>query len=341
MKLHEIAKTLGCELAGNGDVEITGVAGLEEASPSELSFLSNPRYAPKLASSRAAAIIVGREAGGSPPGGTALLVSSNPYLDFARALELFYQPPRPAPGVHPTAVIASSATLGYGASVGPYVVIGENAHIGRNATLHAHVTIYEGVHIGHDFLAHSHATVREFCRIGDRVILQNGAIVGSDGYGFARRADGSHHKIVQSGIVVIEDDVEIQAHTCIDRAAVGESRIGRGSKIDNLVQIGHACRIGENAIICSQAGIAGSTVLGNNVVLAGQVGIINHLHIGDGVVVTAQSGVGHDVEPGAKISGAPAFDNRRWLRSTAVFERLPELQRSVRQLEAKQKKSEA
>jgi UDP-3-O-[3-hydroxymyristoyl] glucosamine N-acyltransferase len=339
MKLHEIAKTLGCDLAGNGDVEITGVAGLEEAGPSELSFLSNPRYAPKLASSRAAAIIVGREAGGSPPGGAALLVSSNPYLDFARALELFYQPPRPAPGVHPTAVIASSATLDYGASVGPYVVIGENVRIGRNAILHPHVTIYEGVHIGDDFLAHSHATVREFCRIGDRVTLQNGVIVGSDGYGFARRADGSHHKIVQSGVVVIEDDVEIQAHTCIDRAAVGESRIGRGSKIDNLVQIGHACRIGENAIICSQAGIAGSTVLGNNVVLAGQVGIINHLHIGDGVVVTAQSGVGHDVEPGAKISGSPAFDNRRWLRSTAVFERLPELQRSVRQLEAKQKKS--
>jgi UDP-3-O-[3-hydroxymyristoyl] glucosamine N-acyltransferase len=339
MKLHEIAKILGCELAGDGEIEVSGVAGLEEAGPSELSFLSNPRYAPKLASSRAAAIIVGRDAGGSPPEGVALLVSSNPYFDFARALELFYQPPRPAQGIHPTAVIAATAVVGDGASVGPYVVIGDQVRIGKNAVLHPHVTIYEGVEIGDDFLAHSHSTVREFCRVGNRVVLQNGATIGSDGYGFARRDDGSHYKIVQAGIVVVEDDVEVQAHTCIDRAAVGETRIGRGSKLDNLVQIGHACRIGENAIICSQAGIAGSTVLGNNVVLAGQVGIINHLRIGDGVLVTAQSGVGHDVEAGQKISGSPAFDNRRWLRSTAVFERLPDLQRSVRQLEAGNKKT--
>lgn len=339
MKLHEIANTLGCELAGDGEIEITGVAGLEEAGPSELSFLSNPRYAAKVASSRAAAIIVGREAG-SVKSAAALLISGNSYLDFARALELFYQPPRPTPGIHPTAVIGPTAKLGANASVGPYVVIGENVRLGRNAILHSHVTIYEGVEIGDDFLAHSHAAVREFCRIGDRVILQNGAIIGSDGYGFARRADGSHHKIVQAGIVVVEDDVEIQAHTCVDRAAVGETRIGRGSKIDNLVQIGHACRIGEDAIICSQVGIAGSTVLGNNVVLAGQAGIINHLHVGDGVLVTAQSGVGHDVEPGQKISGSPAFDNRRWLRSTAVFERLPELQRAIRELEAERKKNQ-
>ena len=335
MKLGDIAKTLGCELAGDPEIEITGVAGLDEAGPSELSFLSNPRYTPKIKTTRAAAIIVGRE---SAAPGIAALVSANPYLDFARALELFYRPPRPPPGVHPTAVVASTATVGEGASIGPYVVIGERVRIGRNAVLHAHVTIYEGVEIGNDFLAHSHAVVREFCRIGDRVILQNGAIIGSDGYGFARRTDGTHHKIVQAGIVVVEDDVEIQAHTCIDRAAVGETRIGRGSKIDNLVQIGHACRVGENAIICAQAGIAGSTVLGNNVVLAGQAGIINHLNIGDGVQIYAQSGVGQDVPAGARISGSPAFDNRQWLRSTAVFQKLPELQRAVRQLEAEKKK---
>jgi UDP-3-O-[3-hydroxymyristoyl] glucosamine N-acyltransferase len=339
MKLHEIAKILGCELAGNGEIEITGVAGLDDAGPSELSFLANPRYLPRLKTTRAAAVILDRkehtDAGAAP----AALLSVNPYLDFARALDLFYKPPRPLPGIHPTAVISPSASLGPGASIGPYVVIGDRVRMGSNAVLHAHVVIYQGAQIGDDFLAHSHAVVREFCRIGNRVILQNGAIIGSDGYGFARKPDGAHYKIAQAGIVVIEDDVEIQANSCVDRAAVGETRIGRGSKIDNLVQIGHACRIGENAIICSQAGIAGSTTLGNNVVLAGQVGIINHLHIGDGVLVTAQSGVGHDVPPGQKISGSPAFDNRRWLRSTAVFERLPELQRAVRQLEAEKKQS--
>ena len=335
MKLSEISRILGCRLEGTGEIEITGVAGVDEAGPTELTFLSNPRYLPKVKTTRAAAIIVGREAG---PQRIPALVSENPYLDFARALELFYRPPRPAPGIHPTAVIASTAELGEGASVGPYVVIGDMVRLGRRAVLHAHVTIYEGVRIGDDFCAHSHAVVREYCRLGDRVVLQNGAIIGSDGYGFARRADGAHHKIVQAGIVVIEDDVEIQAHSCIDRAAVGETRIGRGSKIDNLVQIGHACRVGQNAIICAQTGIAGSTVLGNNVVLAGQVGIINHLHLGDDVQVTAQSGVGHDVPAGQKISGSPAFDNRQWLRATAVFQRLPELQSAVRSLEAERKK---
>ncbi len=330
MKLREIADRLGCGLEGEAELEITGVAGLEEAGPQELTFLSNPRYLPKVKTTQAGAIIVGRDAGRQR---IPALLSDNPYLDFARALELFYQPPRQAPGIHPTAVIAASAQLGENASVGPYVVIGERARIGRNAVLHPHVTIYEGAWIGDDFCAHSHAVVREFCRLGDRVILQNGAIVGADGYGFARRADGTHHKIPQAGIVVVEEDVEIQAHACIDRAAVGETRIGRGSKIDNLVQIGHACRVGQNAILCAQVGIAGSTALGDNVVLAGQVGIINHLNLGDGVVVTAQSGVGHDVEAGQKVSGSPAFDNLQWLRATAVFQRLPELQRAVRGLE--------
>jgi UDP-3-O-[3-hydroxymyristoyl] glucosamine N-acyltransferase len=335
MKLSEIATALGCELTGEGEIEISGVAGLEEAGPHELTFLSNPRYLPRLKTTRAAAIIVGREAG--PPGIPAL-VSENPYLDFARALELFHLPPRPQPGIHPTAVIAATARLGSQASVGPYTVVGENVRIGDRAVLHGHVVIYPGVEIGDDFCAHAFAVVRECCRIGNRVVLQNGVIVGADGYGFARRADGSHHKIPQAGIAVIEDDVEIQANACIDRAAVGQTRIGRGSKIDNLVQIGHACHVGENAIICAQTGIAGSTVLGNNVVLAGQVGIINHLNIGDGVQVTAQSGVGSDVPSGQKISGSPAFDNRQWLRATAVFQRLPELQRALRELAAEQKK---
>ncbi|MGH2524518.1 MAG: UDP-3-O-(3-hydroxymyristoyl)glucosamine N-acyltransferase, partial [Anaerolineales bacterium] len=256
MKLAEIATRLNCVLEGDGELVITGVAGMEHAGPSQLTFLANPRYAPKLKHSRASAVIVSPEVG---PVGLAALRSPNPYLSFAQALELFYRPPRPAPGVHASAAIASGARLGKNPSVGPFVFIDEDVVIGDNAVLHSHVAIYRGARIGDDFYAHSHAVVREFCRIGARVILQNGVIIGADGFGFARREDGSHYKIVQSGVVILEDDVEVQAHSCIDRATVGETRIKAGAKIDNLVQVGHACVVGENALLCAQVGLAGST----------------------------------------------------------------------------------
>ena len=332
MKLKDIAERLDCRLAGDGDIEITAVAGLEEAGPGELTFLSNPRYARLLRETKASAVIIAGEVEDLP---ISFLISDNPYLDFARALELFYQPPQPKTGIHPSAAIAASASIGRNASIGPYAVIGERAVIGNNAVIHSHVAIYEGVRIGDDFLAHSHVTVREFCEIGDRVIVQNGAVIGSDGYGFAQQKDGAHYKIVQSGKVVIEDDVEIQANSCIDRAAVGETRIQRGSKIDNLVQIGHAVKVGENAILCAQVGISGSTTIGNNCVFAGQVGLVNHLNIGDNVLITAQSGVPSDVASGQKLSGYPAMDNRRWLRCAAVFNRLPELEKKIRELAKK------
>ncbi len=332
MKLQAIAERLDCRLTGDGNLEITGVAGLEEAAPGELTFLSNPRYTRQLRETKASAVIIAKEVEDLP---ISCLVSNNPYLDFARALELFYQPPQPKIGIHPTAVIAASASIGDNASIGPYTVIGERAVIGNSAVIHSHVSIYEGVRIGDDFLAHSHVTVREFCEIGDRVIVQNGTVIGSDGYGFAQRKDGTHYKIVQSGTVVIEDDVEIQANSCIDRAAVGETRIQRGSKIDNLVQVGHAVKVGENAILCAQVGIAGSTTIGNNCVFAGQVGLVNHLNIGDNVLITAQSGVPSDVPSGQKLSGYPAMENRRWLRCAAVFNRLPELEKKIRELTKK------
>lgn len=332
MKLTELASQLGCQLIGDGDVEIEGVAGIESAGPHEVTFLTNPRYTDKVATTGAGAIIVGQALDApSPP----QLISSNAYLDFARALDLFYSAPATEAGIHPTAVIADSSHVANSASIGAYAVIGENVVIGDNAVLHPHVTIYAGVEIGDDFIAHSQVVVREFCRIGDRVILQNGVQVGTDGYGFARRADGSHHKIPQAGIVIVEDDVEIQAGSCIDRAAVGETRIRRGAKIDNLVQIGHAVEVGEDNLICAQVGIAGSTTLGKDCILAGQVGVINHLTIGDGVIVTAQTGVGHNVESGRKISGSPELDNGRWLRCTAVYNRLPELDKAVRRLQKK------
>jgi len=330
MKLSGLAAALGCELKGDGGIEITGVAGMEHAASTQLTFLANPKYAHKVKHTRAAAVLVSEPVAGLA---AAQLISANPYLDFARALALFYQPPRPRPGIHATASIAPSARIGENAAIGPYVVIGENAILGRNAVLHPHVVVYEGAHIGDDFHAHSHAVVREFCRVGHRVTLQNGAIVGGDGFGFAKRADGTHYKIVQSGIAVLEDDVEIQTLASIDRATVGETRVKRGAKIDSLVQVGHASVVGEDNIVCAQTGLAGSSVLGKNVLLAGQVGVSGHLTIHDDAVIYAQSGIGGDVPAGAVMSGSPAFDAREWLRAVTAFQKLPELLKTVRQLE--------
>lgn len=329
MKVSELASRLGCQFRGDGELEITGVAGMEHAGPDQLTFLANPKYAHRLKQTRAGAILVTQPVEGS----IVSLISSNPYLDFARALACFYQPPHPRAGVHPLAFVDPSATIGENASIGPFAVVGPRVTIGRNAVLHPHVVIYEGAAIGDDFLAHSHAAVREFCRIGNRVILQNGVVVGGDGFGFAKRSDGTHEKIVQSGVTVIEDDVEIQSLTSVDRATVGESRVKRGAKIDSLVQIGHACVVGEDNIICAQTGLAGSSVLGKNVLLAGQVGVSGHLTIHENSVVYAQSGVGGDVPAGSCISGSPAFESREWLRAITAFPRLPELLRSMRQLE--------
>jgi UDP-3-O-[3-hydroxymyristoyl] glucosamine N-acyltransferase len=329
MKLEDLALRLGCTLIGDSGIEITGVAGMEHAGPTELTFLANPKYAAKIRKTKAAAILASEPVKGHP---IATLVSANPYLDFARALEFFYSPPRQAPGIHPTAVIAPSAVIGDGASIGVYAVVGEDVVIGRNVILYPHVTIYRGARIGDDFCAHSHSVVREYCRIGSRVILQNGVVVGGDGFGFALTKEGTHYKIVQSGVTVVEDDVEIQTLTSVDRATVGETRIKRGAKIDSLVQIGHACVVGEDDILCAQTGLAGSSVLGRSVVLAGQVGVSGHLTIHDKAVVYAQSGIGGDVEPGRVMSGSPAFDASEWRRAVAAFPRLPELLKSIREL---------
>ncbi len=336
MHLASLAEHLALRFTGDGSLEITAVAGIEQAGPGQLTFLANPRYAPKLKHTRASAVLI-RE----PIEGIACLVSPNPYLDFARALALFYQPPVPPPGISPLACIAASAKIGPNASIGPFVSIGENAVIGSDCVLHPHVTIYEGVSVGDSFTAHAHVSVREYCRIGHRVVLQNGVVIGADGFGFAKDAEGRHRKIVQSGIVVIEDDVEVQSLTSIDRAAVGETRIRRGARIDSLVQIGHGCDVGEDSILCGQVGLAGSTVLKKNVLLAGQVGIAGHVTLNDNVIVYAQSGIGQDVEAGAVISGSPAFDAREWLRAITAFQKLGAMTRQVRQLEARLARLEA
>lgn len=338
MKLAEIAKRLDCHLEGDGNVEITGVAGIEEAGPGQITFLSNPKYRAVAKATRASAIFAAPDAGPLP---VPVLRSDNPYLAFARAIELFYEPPKFAPGIHPTAIVAATARIHEGAHVGPHCFVDEGVEIGRNAVLHSFVSIYCGAKIGNNFFAHSHCVVRENCRIGNNVILQNGVVVGSDGFGFAKQADGSWYKMVQSGTVTIEDDVEIQAGSCVDRATIGVTRIAQGVKLDNLVQVGHSSKVGENTLLCGQVGLAGSTSVGKNCVLAGQVGAAGHLTIGDGAVLTAQSGVPNDVPAGALYSGYPAMENKQWLKSVAVFNHLPELQKTVRELKAEVEKLKA
>ncbi|GAC1430077.1 MAG: UDP-3-O-(3-hydroxymyristoyl)glucosamine N-acyltransferase [Terriglobales bacterium] len=333
MKLSLVASKLGVRLdtpQSNNEIpdnEITGVAGIEEAGPGQITFIANPKYAPSVRTTKAAAVIVAED---FPAASVALLRSKNPYLSFARAIELFYESPRYSPGVHPTAVVHPSAKIGQNAHIGPYVVISEDVEIGNDAVLLAHVVIYRGVRIGNSFFAHAHSVVREHCRLGDRVLLQNGVVVGADGFGFAKDDNGHWHKIVQSGPTILESDVEVQANACIDRASVGKTFVGRGSKIDNLAQVGHGSHIGEDTLLCAQVGLAGSSEIGNKVILAGQVGVAGHCKIGDGVVVTAQSGTHGDIPAGSVVSGSPAFEHKQWMRATAVFSKLPELAKLVR-----------
>jgi UDP-3-O-[3-hydroxymyristoyl] glucosamine N-acyltransferase len=337
MKLADLAEKLFCRLEGPPETEIHGVAGIDQATPGQITFLSNKRYIPLLKTTQASAVLIEEGAPldrdpNLPP--LAALRTPNPYLAFAQALELFYQPPEYQPGVHPTAVIARTARVPEGAHIGPYCFIDENVEIGQNAVLHSFVTIYQGSKIGDNFFAHAHAVVREHCRIGHRVILQPGAIIGGDGLGFAKQEDGTWYKMVQSGPAVLEDDVEVQSNSCIDRATVGETRIGRGTKIDDLVLVGHASQLGANNMICGQTGLAGSTKIGDNCIFAGQSGSSGHLTVGDNVIVTAQSGLPSDVPSNSVRSGYPAVDNKIWLKYSAALTRLPDLQKRVRELEA-------
>ena len=333
MKLSAIAAALEVRLEnGSPDTEIRGLNGIEQAGPGELTFVSNPKYAAAARTTRAAAVIVSEDFPAIP---TAMLRAKDPYLSFAKALELFHAPIRYASGVHPTAVVHASARIGASAHIGPYVVIDEDVEIGADAVLLSHVVIYRGVKIGNHFFAHAHATVRENCRIGNNVLLHNGVVVGSDGFGFARTSEGHWHKIPQPAPVILEDDVEVQANSCIDRASVGETRIKRGVKLDNLVQVGHGSTVGEDALLCSQVGIAGSTEIGNRVILTGQVGVVGHVKIGDNAIVTPQSGVANDIAAKALVSGAPAVDHKLWLKYSAILPRLPEIVRAMRKMDQK------
>ena len=330
MKLGELASRLGAELRGDANREVTGVKGIEEAGPAEITFVANPKYAGLARKTKAAAVLVEPE---FPEIEAATLRLKNPYHAFSRALGLFYQPPGYPPGIHPTAIVDQSAEIGTDCHIGAYVVIGPKVKLGSHSTLLPHAVLYPGVRTGSHFFAHAHAVVRENCELGDNVTLENGAIVGADGFGFSKNDRGQWEKIPQSGPVRLGNRVDIQANATVDRATVGATEIGDGSKIDNLVQIGHGSRVGTDTLICAQTGLAGSSVIGNNVILAGQTGIAGHCSVGDGVILTAQSAVSHDVPPGKMISGSPGFDNRIWLRAVAIFQRLPDLLKRLDRLE--------
>jgi UDP-3-O-[3-hydroxymyristoyl] glucosamine N-acyltransferase len=330
VKLSELADRLGCRLDGDGSIDIVRVAGLDDAGPGDITFLANPRYVPAVQRTRASAIILAEDADSAP---CAMLRSPHPYRSFAQALSVFAVNERPATGVHPSAVVAADVTLGPNVAIGPLVVIEGGARLGANVAVHPHAVIGAGARIGDDCVIHARASIRRGSELGNRVVVQDGAVIGSDGFGFVTDDAGVHHKIPQQSRVVIEDDVEIGANTTIDRPAVGETRIRRGAKIDNLVQVAHGVTVGEHAILAAQVGIAGSSRIGNHVVLAGQVGVAGHLEIGDRARATAQTGIPNDIEPGAFVSGYPAIDNRDWLKASAVFRKLPELKRRLAELE--------
>jgi UDP-3-O-[3-hydroxymyristoyl] glucosamine N-acyltransferase len=334
MKLSELAALTGAQVEGNADeVEITGAAGLEDAEPGHVTFLANPRYTPKVNTTKASAIYVSEKA--EVDSSLRVLRAKDPYLAYTRALRLFHPEPKIDAQIHPSAVIDPTATVADDVWIGACSVIGPSSRIEAGVRIYPNVTIYEDVVIGRGSVIHSGTAVRERSVIGERVIIHNNVVVGCDGFGYAKDEERRWLKIPQTGRVVIEDDVEIGAGTTIDRASVGESRIRRGTKIDNLVQIGHSCTVGEDTLLCAQVGLAGSSHIGSRVILAGQAGVAGHLTIGDDVVLTAKSATSHDIPAGKVISGIPAFDNKDWLRSTAAFRRLGEMQRRLRDLERK------
>ena len=342
MKLGDLAATLDCALEGDVDVEIQRVSGIQDAGPGDITFVANPKYEKLLATTRASAVILKRGATTANPvrrslgeGGCAVLRADDPYLAFARAVRLFAPDWRPAPGVHAHAAVAADVQIGRDVSVGAFVAVDAGASIGDRTVIFPNVTIGRGARIGSDCVIHSNVSIRERIVIGDRVILQNGVVVGGDGYGFVRLNDGTHEKIPQTALVVIEDDVELGANTTVDRPAVGETRIKAGTKIDNLVQIAHGVTVGRNVLMAAQVGVAGSTEVGDDVVFGGQVGVAGHLTIGRGAIAVAKTGIANSVDAGVMLGGYPALEIREWRRTSALVRRLPELKRRIEELEAR------
>jgi UDP-3-O-[3-hydroxymyristoyl] glucosamine N-acyltransferase len=333
MKLSELAAQTGARCGpGDAEIEIEGAAGLDLAQLGQVTFLSNPRYTSRVNTTSASAIYVGEDTEVSRED-IAVLRAKDPYLAFTRALVLFHPAPSFEPGIHPSAVIDPSSRIGEGSFIAAHVAIGRQAQIGDRVQIQPNVTIADNVSIGDDSVIHSGVAIRENSSVGQRVIIHNNAVIGSDGFGFAKDEQRRWLKIPQTGRVVIEDDVEIGAGTTIDRASTGETRIKRGAKLDNLIQVGHSCAVGEDALLCAQVGMAGSSRVGDRVILTGQVGIGGHITVGDDAILYPQSGVPNDVAPGAILVGTPAFEVSAFWRAIAVFKKLGDLPKRIRALE--------
>jgi UDP-3-O-[3-hydroxymyristoyl] glucosamine N-acyltransferase len=333
--LAELAARVGGEVSGDGSLLLEGVAALEDAGPAQLSFLANRKYRKAFEQSRAGAVVVEPEE--VVPAGRTVLRARNAYLAFARATTLFHPPPAARPEVAQSAAVHPSAQVDPTAQLWPLCSVGPGARIGPRTILHPGAHVGEGAQVGADCLVYQNVVVRERCVVGDRVILQPGCVIGGDGFGFALDLEGEgkgprHFKFPQVGIVVIEDDVELGANTCVDRAALGVTRIGRGAKVDDLVMIAHNVEVGPLSILASQVGISGSTKLGMGVVAWGQAGLTGHLTIGDRATINAQSGVHGDLAPGASVAGSPATDGATWARNAAAFNRLTEMRRELARL---------
>ncbi len=329
-KLSEISEAIGAQLSGDPDREIRAAAPVECAQPDEISFVANPRYRRALARSAAGAVILAK---GEDPGRSDVLFVENPYLAFARVLRLFDERPRAVAGIHACAVVDPGSRIGERASVGAFAVVGADVVIGDDAVLHPHVVIYPGVRIGARVTAHAGAVVREGVEIGDDVVLQPGAVVGGDGFGFVPVPDGPAVPIPQIGSVRVGSNVDVGSNTTIDRATIGQTAIGDGAKLDNLVMIAHGCSVGEGAMLAAQFGMAGSSRVGARVMAGGQVGVGGHIEIGDDVRIAAQSGIVGDVAAGTTIAGSPATDISLWRRYSIALRRLPEMLRRLSRLE--------
>jgi UDP-3-O-[3-hydroxymyristoyl] glucosamine N-acyltransferase len=329
VKLKELAESLGAKLHGDGSVEITGISGIREAKPGDLTFLAHPKYDPYLLTTQASAVIMASVRGGSR---LPVLECSDPYAAFQKALALFGAArPAVSPGIHPTAVLGPGGQVGRDVSIGAYVVVGERVRLGDRVAILPGCVIASDVEIGDDCFLFPRVVVREGTVLGKRVMIHSGAVIGDDGFGFKRVGDVIT-KIPQVGNVEIEDDVEVGANATIDRATAGTTRIGRGTRIDNLVMIAHNVQIGEQTILCAQVGISGSTVVGSHVTMAGQVGLVGHIEIGDRVQVGAQGGVTKSVPDGTSVSGYPAMPHQQARKIYASMRLLPDLIRTVRSL---------
>lgn len=342
MKFSELLEQLGVNLPADhldlscGNPEITGVATLSEAQPFDLGFIESSRFFAQLAETKAGALLVNQDveviqvvkARGIPH-----IVVAQPRLLFAQAISLFYQPQKPVPGIHPSAVIAEDVQIGADVYIGAHVVIESGVMIGDRVAIYPNVTIYPGVSIGDRTILHANCVIHERSMIGNDCVIHSGAVIGAEGFGFVPNPDGSWVKMQQAGRTVLEDSVEVGCNAAVDRGAVGDTRIGRGTKIDNLVQIGHGCITGEHCLMAGQAGLAGGATLGKNVILAGQVGVANHVKIGDRVVAAAQSGIPQDIAAGAQVIGAPAIPAKTFIKATVLFRRLPEIYKTLKQIQ--------